>query len=291
MRAMSQLFLLTFQDRWDKFGLQLETCCGEFSEAAVHDLRVAARRLMAGLGMAHSLDPHPRLQKTRRLLKAQIDELDDLRDCQVMLVQVTGNLGKHPELAPLHPVLLAREKRLLRKARKQIKQFEISTLMKRMEKIRTSLEAHLARPEVEAELLQAVDDAYAAAVKRYGQIDSTRSASIHRVRLAFKKFRYMVEIIHPALPEFPEDQLKRMHAYQSLMGEVQDAESFLNLLGEIYKADSSFDPKPVHRYFKGLRAERISNYLDDQGKLPAFWRPAPGQAFPWQTHPNGKGEA
>jgi CHAD domain-containing protein len=187
--------------------------------------------------------------------------------------------------------LLAREKRLLRKARKQIKQFEISTLMKRMEKIRTSLEAHLARPEVEAELLQAVDDAYAAAVKRYGQIDSTRSASIHRVRLAFKKFRYMVEIIHPALPEFPEDQLKRMHAYQSLMGEVQDAESFLNLLGEIYKADSSFDPKPVHRYFKGLRAERISNYLDDQGKLPAFWRPAPGQAFPWQTHPNGKGEA
>jgi CHAD domain-containing protein len=100
---MSQLFLLTFQDRWEKFGLQLETCRGEFSEAAVHDLRVAARRLMACLGMARALDPHPRLQKTRRLLKTQIDELDDLRDCQVMLVQVTGNLGKHPELAPLHP--------------------------------------------------------------------------------------------------------------------------------------------------------------------------------------------
>jgi CHAD domain-containing protein len=271
--------------------LELKACRGEFSEAAVHDLRVAARRLMACLGLARALDPHPRLQKTRRILKAQIDELDDLRDCQVMLVQVTENLGKHPDLAPLHTILLVREKRLLRKARKQIEQFEISTLMKRMEKIRTSLEAHLARPGAEAELLQAVDDAYAAAVKRYGRIDSARSASIHRVRLAFKKFRYMVEIIHPALPEFPEDQLKRMHAYQSLMGEVQDGESFLNLLNEICRKDSSFDPRPVRRYFKGLRAERISNYLNDQGKLLAFWRPAPGQVFPWQTHPNEKGEA
>ncbi|MBI3175868.1 MAG: CHAD domain-containing protein [Chloroflexi bacterium] len=283
-------FLMTFIKRWDKFNLELANCRGEFSEASVHDLRVATRRLVACLDMARALDPHPRLQKMRRALKSQIDELDDLRDCQVMLTELAESAESHPELTPLHDHLLANEQRLLRKARKQIKNLKLSALQKRFEKIRASLEEQLARPEAETELLQAVDQAYETATKRYVQIDAAHPASIHRLRLAFKKFRYRVEIIHPALLDFPEDLPKRMHDYQSLMGEVQDAVSFLNLLEETAEEDSSFDPEPARRYFEGLRTERTSAYLDDKGELLVFWRPAPNQPFPWQASPTPKGD-
>ena len=289
--TLTEHFLATFQERWEKFNLELVHCRDEFSEAAVHDLRVATRRLVACLDLARALDPHPRLQKMRRALKSQIDELDDLRDCQVMLAELAEAVESHPELAPLHDHLLASEKRLMRKSRKQIKELKLSALQKRFEKVRASLEEQLARPEAETELLQAVDQAYETATKRYVQIDAAHPASIHRLRLAFKKFRYRVEIIHPTLPDFPKDLLKRMHDYQSLMGEVQDALSFLNLLEETTEEDSSFDPEPARRYFEELRAERTSAYLDDKGELLVFWRSAPNQPFPWQASSTPKGDA
>lgn len=286
----STLFLATFHDRLEKFEQELKSCRAEFSEAAVHDLRVATRRLLACLGMARALDPHPRLQKIRRMIKNQIDELDELRDCQVMLVEVTESLEEHPELSPVHAFLLAREKRLLRKARKQVRAFESAALRKSMKKIASSLEKRLARTEADLELLQAVDNVYATTVQRYNQIDAAQPATIHRLRLSFKKFRYMVEIIHPTLTDYPVNQFKRMHDYQSMMGEVQDVESFLGLLDEMIEDNDSFDPEPVRRYFENLRAERLTAYLDDRGELLIFWRPAPGQAFPWQTQFNPKGD-
>lgn len=279
------LFLTTLRDRSEKFGLELKNCRTEFSEAAVHDLRVATRRLLASLGLARALDPHPRLQKVRRLMKNQIDELDGLRDCQVMLVEVAESLEEHPELAFIHEHLLGREKRLLRKARRQVKDFELPALRKLMKKIEAGLEEHLVGPDVGGELLGAVDNAYAIALQRYGQIDAAQPATIHRLRLAFKKFRYMLEIVHPALPDFPQGQLKHMHDYQSLMGEVQDAESFLGLLEEIAEDDPSSEIEPARGHFEGLRAKRLSTYLDDKGELLVFWRPAPDQPFPWQSQP------
>ena len=80
-----QLFLTAFDHRWDTFRIRLDACRKASSEAAVHDLRVAARRLLAFVEIAHLLDPHPRLLKIRRALKDLIDGFDELRDVQVML--------------------------------------------------------------------------------------------------------------------------------------------------------------------------------------------------------------
>lgn len=280
---LPERFSTTFQERWENFRQQLKTCRGEFSETAVHDLRVATRRLVACLEMAYALDPHPLTKKTQRALKEQIDQLDGLRDCQVMLVEISSSMKDHPEIAPLQPYLLAREQRLLRKARKQVGEIKLSKTNKRMEKILARLAKHLARPETAVELLQAVDRVHATMSKRFARIDAAQPGTIHRVRLSFKKFRYMVEILHPVLPEFPANQLKRMHGYQSMMGEVQDAESFIALLDQVHTKDPSFDPEPARRYFEQLRAQRITTYLDDKGELLVFWRPAAGQPFPWQN--------
>ena len=119
--------------------MQVKICRNEFSEEAVHDLRVSARRLLAILDIARTFDPHPYLQKARRALKDQIDDLDDLRDVQVMLVEVSEAPENFLDLKPFEIHLQERENRLLRAAQKQILALKLSELKKRIEKIRESL--------------------------------------------------------------------------------------------------------------------------------------------------------
>src|SRR5262245_44734250 len=85
-------------ERWDKYRAQLKTCKDELSEEAVHDLRVATRRLLAVMDLLRILDPHPRVKKVRRVLKDQLDSLDELRDTQVMLVDISESMTEFPDL-------------------------------------------------------------------------------------------------------------------------------------------------------------------------------------------------
>lgn len=286
----NQWFLTTFQERWEKFEKLLKDCREDFSLDNVHDLRVAARRLGASIEMLRELGSFPRLKKVQRALKEQIDGLDKLRDCQVMQAEVARALEAQPHLASLQAWLDQREKRLLHKAEKQVDAFDLSVSEKRKQKMDSSLEQELTRPEVETELLTALDQAYKTATRRFGRIDAAHPASIHSLRLAFKKFRYMVEVVHPMLPNFPKRQLKRMHDHQSLMGDVQDGESFQALLDKFGKKEPSLDLEPARRYFGDLRTQRIQAYMDAREELLNFWRPAPNQPFPWQNQSNPQGK-
>lgn len=277
------IFLEILDERWKTYGEELNNCRTEFSAAAVHDLRLATRRLLACIEMGRVLDPHTRLQIVRRTLKNQIDDLDDLRDVQVMLAETEETLPNLPELKPIQTYLQSAEKKLLRAARKQIKTFSLMGLNKRIFKIRDSLVKRLESSEAQAELLQALDNAFLTVTQRYGQIDAAQSATIHRLRLAFKKFRYMLEIIHPTLPNFPVENLERMHDYQAKMGEVHDVEMFLNLITEFSEQDASYDPQPARHYYEKIHADIISTYLDDKDELLIFWRSAPDQPYPWQS--------
>lgn len=283
MNAKTESILATsLNERWKNYRAQLKICRNEFSEEAVHDLRVATRRLLAVLDIVRALDPHPRVQKTRRALKNQLDALDDLRDVQVMLVETSETLENLPSLKPFHEHLQKREKWLLRAARKQVRTFKPSELSKRTEKIYLATEKQAEEANFNARLLQVVDDAYLKAMQAYGQIDAAQPPTIHRLRIAFKKFRYMVEIVNPLLINYPETYLKRMHDYQSAMGDIQDVEIFLHTLADFVEKDASFDSEPVRRFYEQHRTDLIAIYLEGKGELHTFWRSAPNQTFPWE---------
>ena len=283
-------FAASLVQRWDDYRGQSKTCRREFSEEAVHDLRVAARRFMAVLDIVRTIDPHPRVQKTRRSLKSQLDDLDELRDVQVMLVEVSESIEHMPSLQPFQVHLQKREKSLLRTAFKQIKASNPSEWSKRIEKIRSTMEKEARKPDYQASLLQTVDNAYLSAIQAYDQMDGTQAATIHRLRIAFKKFRYMAEIIIPTLTDHPESYFKRMHDYQSSMGDIQDVEVFLNALTEFAenmphptgKDTGTFDLKPIRRFYKKRHNKLVAAYFEDKGELSTFWRPAIDQPFPWE---------
>src|SRR6266700_917504 len=187
----NQLLLEALENRWKSYRTELKRCRTEFSNEVVHDLRVATRRMLALIQLLNSISPRPRLQKLTRVFKDQLDEFDDLRDTQVMLAEISEILDELPQMKDFQKHLQSAEEKLLRTLRKKIKKLEISEITKRIRKTHESIEAE-ANSELEAQIMQAVDDVYLTTKQRYTSVDLARSATIHRVRIAFKSFRYMI---------------------------------------------------------------------------------------------------
>jgi CHAD domain-containing protein len=249
------LLLGALEERWENYRTQLDRCRAEFSNEAVHDLRVATRRMLAYIQLFNSIAPRPRLKKLKRAFKDQLDEFDDLRDTQVILAELSKFLQELPQLHDFQKHLQLSEERFLRALRKRIKSLRTSDVTKRIRK---------------------------RVKQRYHAVDIARSATIHRVRVAFKSFRYMVEIVHPMLPGFPPENFKRMNEYQSLMGEIQDAEVFSQILSDFTDHASLSDPEPVRRYEEQRHADALSAYKKSMNNLTTFWREKPDQPFPWE---------
>ena len=277
----NQLLLEALENRWKKYLTELKRCRAEFSNEAVHDVRVALRRLFSVIQLLNTIEPRPRLHKLSRAIKSQLDEFDDLRDTQVMLVEISETIQELPQLEKLQRHLERIEKGLLKDLRKKIKKLNLKEVTRRVRKVRESLKAELGT-DFAASILGSVDEAFWVTRQRYEKIDPDHPATIHRLRVAFKKLRYMVEIAFPLLDDFPFKNLKRMHDYQSLMGEIQDADVFLQTLQDFQSSASYSTPEPVRRHYESRHADAISAYIKDKDMLNDFWRLGPDQSFPWE---------
>lgn len=275
-----QLLLEALEKRWATCLAEFERCRTEFSNEAVHDLRVALRRLLSLVQLLNSVEPRPRLRKLNRALKNQLDEFDELRDTQVMLAEIAETIQKLPQLGDFRDHLAKIEARLLKKLRKKLGRLDLKKVTRRIRKTHDSLTAE-EKVGAAAPILGSVDDAFLVARQRLGRIDPSQPATIHRVRVAFKKLRYMIEIVHPLLDGFPEANLKRMNEYQTLMGEIQDAEVFQQTLADFQHASSSA-LEPVRRHYELRHADAISAYLQNKDMFDDFWRASPEEPFPWE---------
>jgi CHAD domain-containing protein len=282
MKAQT-LLLVSLNTRWDKYQTELKTCRREFSEEAVHDFRVATRRLLSALDLLRAVVHDPRIQKTRRILKDQLDDLDDLRDAQALLADISENIHETPNLQPFQEYLRSREKHLMRLAHKDIKSLKMEILSKRIQKLNQTIK-EFKQTDLDTSVFSAVDEAYIIVNQRYALVDASQPATIHHLRIAFKKFRYMIEVIYPFLENLPLDYLKKLHDYQAVMGDIQDMEVALQELADFGElAPASYDPEPVRAYYKERHTQAIVRFIEDKGEIITFWRTAPDQPFPQEN--------
>jgi CHAD domain-containing protein len=276
-----QLLLQALETRWETYRSELKNCRSEFTEESVHDLRVATRRILALIQLLNSTLPRPRLKKMARAFKDQLDEFDDLRDTQVILGELSAILQELPQLEEFEQHLRSHEAQMLQVLHKDLKQRDTTKVSGWIQKTGDDME-EATGDDLEAQILDAVDDAFLVVRQRLGWVDLARSDTIHRVRVAFKAFRYMVEIVHPLLKDFPPATLKQMNEYQTLMGNIQDAEVFARTLAEFTESAPFPDHDAVQRYYEKRRLEAISAFANARGQLHHFWRPSPDQPFPWE---------
>jgi CHAD domain-containing protein len=266
----------SLKKHWRRYRKELKRCQTNFSEEAIHATRVETRRLLSTVELLGGFLPAGRVAKVQHDLKRRLDIFDDLRDTQVHLLQVGKMRRVFSAAHHFHQYLLKRQIRLTKKTRKRTKEVTISRLGKLIDDCREKVEAQrkvLAPNAAAARLMRAVDRAFIRTKQLRARISPSDTRTIHRTRVAFKKFRYMVEELADYLPIANDKVLAEMRHYQAMMGDIQDAEVLLLALDK-FLARKEIKPGPA-RWFREELARRrrwlIRAYLDAADQLKDFW--------------------
>jgi CHAD domain-containing protein len=267
--------------RSQKFLVCFTVCQSEFSKEAVHDLRVASRRLLTLLEIIESLFLGMKGRKLRRELKRQLDCLDELMDTQVQIAFVEQKLAQGRGVAAFIKYLLHQQAGLQKQVEHTIRAVSIAKQARSLADIRQTAESGLQIPDMRIRLIGAADRLYENVLNRFARIDPGQTETIHRTRIAFKSFRYAVEIIHPLLARYPAQLLKAMNDYQGLMGDIQDMEVMQNMLDAFSKAQPGVDISSPLAVVEEYHRLKVTAYLSKKDSLHMFWRLSPRQPYPW----------
>ncbi len=228
--------LRVFDDRVAIYEAHMLACRGDASvsamdEDAVHDLRVAIRRLLALLDVLRSDGFGLRARKLRRSLKRQLSRLGALRDTQVMLKRLEGVDG----LRPVRETLRRREKVLQQRCGRTVARTDIRRLYLHLGRLRNKLAAW--NGDMDRALLMALVQSSERVLGRHARRVSEQSGRhlldrLHSERIAFKRFRYTVEIVQQIDPFCSAADMEALRSYQTLLGKIQDARVMLHMLGD-----------------------------------------------------------
>lgn len=185
---------------------------------AIHDLRVALRRCIAMAGVYKALDPFPAWQEMRQTARNLFKRLGELRDVQVMKewAEKLAN-EKDPAGLKLSTALNSRESQLFAGAEESIREFN----RKRWLRLRDQLgrRSFLVSPGEEVFLQFALEHWHDAHEMHRQALRNRSRASYHKLRIAIKKFRYIVENFLPDQHKLWAAELKEL---QESLGEFHD---------------------------------------------------------------------
>jgi CHAD domain-containing protein len=268
------------EDRWQTYRKQLRQCQARFSEEGVHELRVATRRLLAQFVLLSNVAPSASLEKARRILKRRLADLGDLRDTQVQRLFVEQHADRFPETDGLRRWLRRRERRLIKSAVGKVKHFSAKKLEKRLAAITEGLLATRRGARTQERLcaaaFRATTAAFAEAVKRRRAIDLADLGTIHQTRIAFKRFRYMVESLSPGLTGLTKRQLRRLAYYQRKMGIIQDLEVIQRCVRQFAREQpgTQAELRPFCSYLRQRRRRALQGFVRSADGIIGFWPPA-----------------
>lgn len=178
----------------------------------IHDFRVAARNLLA----VYALFPHEsHPEKWQKKIRKRLRGFNRLRDLQAIDERIKGHkailmVDTLCEVQDLDPTS---GKRAGRKLARQLK---------RSKKIaRQCIRLH--PQELVERLGNEWFDIHRRLSARLAAADSMQAESLHKLRVAYKAFRYLVCFLHDA-GELPMLDKSKANAWQARLGEIQDRE-------------------------------------------------------------------
>jgi CHAD domain-containing protein len=277
----NELLTKSLNVRRRKYRQELDRLYAGFSEEAVHDLRVATRRLLALIDLIRTLDRRAPVRVLRRDLKGQLDHLDPLRDAQVMLHEIGGSIAELSAARPFLDSLAARERELLAKARISFGERRFAQIGHLSGCLET-LSGYLNGAVSLGDPRSALDKAYARVVKRASAVDPAKPQSFHRLRISVKRFRYGVEIVHPLLAGHSKEDLRALDEFQTALGRIQDAVVLAGAIEVFFAEDEKPEVAAVRLLCAQLQDEAVQAFLLQKDKLDGFWRRSPEEPFPWE---------
>jgi CHAD domain-containing protein len=194
---------------------------------AIHDLRVALRRLNAALRLWRDLlRPAPRTAARRRLRRLR-RALGPARELEVNVAQLLEFLPAMPPPSRVAVESLAARLRgrlpgARARAARAARPSAIRALARRVERSVSTLPERLAtRPDPRTIARQQIARAREVALRALGgAVETGDDAHLHQARIAVKKWRYAVESAQAALDSTAK--LKSLRDVQEVLGQVHD---------------------------------------------------------------------
>jgi CHAD domain-containing protein len=244
-----------------------------FDSEAVHDLRVALRRCRSMADGFRAIDPHKDWKRMRRQATALFDSFGALRDCHV-ITEWTQKLGQadDPITEQLLDHLRRQEAVLQQQAKSAIDAFD----HKQWQSWTRQLGQRARRLPLGSHVFQvlALEKLIAARRLESPALKSGNDIAFHKLRIALKKFRYVVENFLPQLHHEWKAGLKHI---QDLLGEIHD----LDVVREsVVSICASAAPEALQRWEEAVAAERLqrvnlySVVMVGESSLWRVWRSA-----------------
>jgi CHAD domain-containing protein len=189
-------------------------------EETVHDLRVATRRLLALLDLGACLGARPPKRLVRRLERV-LESLSPVRDAEVQRDTAKTLAAVDPRAEPLKPLFRKRHERASARALTQLARIRPRSIASKAQGVVDSLTA-LADPGVTAAAVTALAGEVARAHVRYQRrrlaVTADDERTLHRMRVAFKHYRYAFEALMEVSPDFADASPKAMKALGTRAG-------------------------------------------------------------------------
>jgi CHAD domain-containing protein len=244
--------------------LAIPRVVGQLDDEAIHDLRVAIRRIRTLLKIARPLFGRFHADAVRKAFTDVMRATGELRDLEVLLVTIEGLPGS-AALLDWRRSCEARERTLWRTVAAAIERGELDGA-------RSMLSALLAFPFDPSRAVSLskfarhVVSRARRAVERSRGVDPDDAVGLHALRIACKELRYSIELLFPALPGDARAMLEPSALIQERLGAIHDVEVAIQTLTRVGDLPREAIREALTS-LATLRARRVSEYLDDVDRL------------------------
>jgi len=227
------------------FKLKFKECKIKFSEESVHDFRVSMRRFMALLDLLNKLFPSIYFTQIRKILKNQLKVFNPLRDTQVQILKLRSTIYTHPSLFTYYTSLLHDEQIHINNVKEFIVDLSIEDIEGLIFFIRLDIKNRLRNCELNFQsLTESAKNSFTNLLEKKALLDLNNLDTVHKLRIAFKKYRYIIENLFPYI-QYPKDSLKKMKQIQNILGDIQDNRVFFAQL-TIFVSETSQEMKQFY---------------------------------------------
>lgn len=253
---------------------KIKDCSEVFSEHNVHVTRVAIRRLLAVLNLAEKFAASTYISQIRIPARKQLKVLAGLRDIQVVISKTEKELNRFPNIEPFMNYLLAKENAIVRNTTVKFKKIDLKVMEGVSLFLQLELQDKIRNSGNDIEYCKTmISQAHSKVLECTNRIVTNDFETVHDTRIAFKKFRYLFEFFVSYLDTRPHIN-KRLNAYQTKMGMVQDLDVYINELEKFIGKAQNIDKAAfaeARKYFYNERRCFVSDFIFTKDEIFDFW--------------------
>ncbi|MCX7834519.1 MAG: CHAD domain-containing protein [bacterium] len=227
-------------------------CTQKLSEPAIHDIRVALRRLLFSLQLLQQAYPQWFEGKLTSPLKQVFKQFSDLRDLQVMELRISNDVESYRSLSEVHHDLEQKIQRQKSKLRKFFQKNSLRQILKKHRSLFEKLSQHPNLALETASIDRCVQSSFQVVKTYVRKLQLNDPESIHQLRIALKKYRYQMESYFDLMELSRNASFDLLHHYQTLLGDIHDLdvliEFLLNWRQKRYGKQSRHLQRPIQHY-------------------------------------------